>query len=115
MVGPTKRRTLPEPKHTGGGYRVHGAIRDVLRTLRVYAVVRAFDRNIRSEQPLGSPATKDASGNYQIVEQTQQRTNPSIGTLPLSQLSEDEKIQNFTFLVHSNMATKRRLYGHFGF
>jgi hypothetical protein len=55
MPSPTKRRTPPEPKHDGGGYRVFGAIRDELQTPLVDTVVKAFDKEIRNKAVAWQP------------------------------------------------------------
>jgi hypothetical protein len=47
-------------------YRVYGTIRDNLQRPLVGAAVQAFDKDIRSEQPLGKPVTTDKSGGYTI-------------------------------------------------
>ena len=48
------------------GYRVFGVVRDALQNPLESVTVKAFDKDIRSEQPLGKPAITDAAGAYQI-------------------------------------------------
>ncbi len=55
------------PSQPTGGYRVFGAVRDALQRPLVGVTVKAFDKDIRGEQPLGEPATTDASGTYQVA------------------------------------------------
>src|ERR1700693_3500532 len=49
-----------------GGCRVSGTVRDKSQRPMEHATVKAYDKDIRSEQPLGQPAVTDASGAYQI-------------------------------------------------
>src|SRR3984893_3532815 len=49
-----------------GGFKVFGTVRDKLQRPMEYVTVKAYDKDIRSDQPLGHPAVTDASGAYQI-------------------------------------------------
>jgi hypothetical protein len=51
----------------GPAYKVFGTVRDALNNPLAGTTVAAFDQDIRGEQPLGQPATTDASGAYQIT------------------------------------------------
>ncbi len=157
----------PTPPLGGEGYRVFGTVRDSLQEPMTGVTVKVVDKDIRGEQPLGSPATTDASGAYQVAyspkdfastdllapdivvrvfgkdekllkgsevfynaprellvdidladrlypgpsefEQTQQTINPFIGKLPPSQLSEDEKVHDISFLVNKTGLSRDRV------
>ncbi len=57
----------PVPPPTGNGYRVYGTVRDALQRPMAGVTVQVSDKDIRTEQPLGQPATTDASGAYQVT------------------------------------------------
>jgi hypothetical protein len=48
------------------GFKVFGRVRDQFQRPMQYVTVKAYDKDIRSDQPLGHPAVTDASGAYQI-------------------------------------------------
>ncbi|SOE87376.1 virulence plasmid A protein [Burkholderia sp. YR290] len=54
--------TVPKP----AGYKVFGTVRDALQEPLPGVSVQAFDKDIRGEQPLGTPVTTDAAGAYEI-------------------------------------------------
>jgi hypothetical protein len=81
----------------------------------VDAVVKAFDKDIRNNAVAWHPVSKDRSGNYQIVEQTQQGINPSIGMLSLFQLFVGPENPGLHALHTFELASKRRFYGRFEF
>jgi hypothetical protein len=157
--------TPPPSENTG--YKVYGVVRDTLQKPLAAATVKAFDKDIRSEQPLGNAVTTDASGAYQIIysheqfattdllaadvvvrvygqdqkmlkesavfynaprqlrvdvdlsnqsyagpsefEQTVQTITPFLGRLPPSDLTEDQKIQDITFLTNKTNLPRSRI------
>src|SRR6266851_5742068 len=157
----------PAPPPGGESYRVFGTVRDKFQKVMAGVTVRAVDKDIRGEQPLGSPVTTDASGAYQVVysakdfantdllapdivvrvfgqddrllkesevfynatrelrvdidlsdqsyagpsefEQTDQTIKPFIGKLPPSQLSEDQKVRDISFLVNKTGLSRSRV------
>jgi len=58
----TLTTVVPPPSE----WKVFGTVRDALQRPMAGVVVKAVDKDIRTEQPLGAPATTDAAGNYQI-------------------------------------------------
>lgn len=47
-------------------YKVHGTIRDAYQRPLEEAKVKVFDKDIRSEQPLGGPVYTDEAGTYEV-------------------------------------------------
>lgn len=157
----------PAPSAAEGGYSVFGTVRDEFQRPMPGVTVKAADKDIRSEQPLGKPATTDASGAYHIAyaeadfaytdllapdivvralgpdgqlleesavfynaprqlrvdldlsgrsyagpsqfEQTLQTITPFIGELPPSDLTEDQKDQDLTFLTNKTGLARGRV------
>jgi hypothetical protein len=156
-----------KPGPPADSYKVCGVVRDQFQRPMAGAVVKVSDKDIRNEQPLGRPATTDASGTYQVVysrkdfaqtdllaadvivrvygagekllkesdvfynapqtlradinladrsytgpsefEQTVQTIAPFIGELPPSDLTEDQKTQDITFLANKTGFTRGRV------
>jgi hypothetical protein len=59
--------TVENPPVASGSYRVFGTVRDKFQRPLADAIVRVFDKDIRSEQQLGSPTVTDRSGAYQVT------------------------------------------------
>jgi len=57
----------PAPPAGTESYRVFGTVRDQFEIVMAGVTVKAVDKDIRGEQPLGNPTTTDASGAYQIA------------------------------------------------
>lgn len=146
------------PASTGQSYRVYGIVRDQFQKPMGGVTIKAVDKDIRTEQPLGTPAVTDASGSFQVnyaakdfastdllaadvvlrvfgkdekqlweseifynapaelrvdidlsgtafrgpseFDQTVQTVTPFLGNLPPAQLTDDEKVQDISFLVN---------------
>ena len=157
----------PAPPAGTESYRVFGTVRDQFEIVMAGVTVKAVDKDIRGEQPLGNPTTTDASGAYQIAysakdfadtdllapdvvvrvfgkdgkllkesevfynappelrvdidfsgqvypgpsefELTQQTITPFIGKLLPSQLTEDQKVQDISFLVNKTGLSRDRV------
>jgi hypothetical protein len=162
-------RGAPEPGSPAGAVmrRVIGTVRDNFHRPMVGVIVKVFDKDIRSEQPLGRPASTAPSGAYQVTysdkefaatdlltpdivvrvygrdekllkesttfynapqilqvdidlsdqsyagpsefEQTVQTITPFIGKLLPSELTEDQKTQDITFLANKTGLTRSRI------
>jgi hypothetical protein len=61
--GPAKKATASAGT---GGFKVFGTVRDKFQRPMEDVTVKAYDKDIRSDQPLGHPAVTGASGTYQI-------------------------------------------------
>src|SRR5258708_3842823 len=59
----TLSTAVPPPSES----KVYGTVRDALQRPMAGVVVKAVDKDIRTEQPLGRPATTDAAGTYAIT------------------------------------------------
>lgn len=62
------RLIVPDECGSGNGmFKVSGVVRDRDCKPASGLTVRAFDKDLRSEQPLGLPATTDKNGHYEIT------------------------------------------------
>jgi Tc toxin complex TcA C-terminal TcB-binding domain/Neuraminidase-like domain/Salmonella virulence plasmid 28.1kDa A protein len=67
--GPVTIEVMVDPAGASAksDYQVYGVVRDSLQNPLAGATVKAFDQDIRNQQPLGKPAVSEASGAYYIA------------------------------------------------
>lgn len=78
----TLNLTLPAPQQSTD-WLVKGTIVDARGNPQPGVIVRAFDRDLRSEQPLGADATTDDAGRYSILYVPSQFTSAEFASADL--------------------------------